>query len=281
MTPRPIAPRLISWALVLLGACEIPWVIYLIFTQQESFQAFHLNVATLGLSMSSILLSGLSCWALSRGWTSAPVWCVATATLVLFLVTVTSLSRSLDSRIALRPDHVPLAIAVPGAIAAIYAATVCLLGKQATHAVGIKIAAVVLGLVACAFLVRTVQHFTDPQSEAIVTRARAIVVLLDTGELIGLLGAGIASLRGRARATLAFSTVGAVLLTCDAWTNVLTAASGLPFASAIFYLLVGEIPSIIVCVWAARASYRVIRATRPQPPVGLAGSSMQTLGGKL
>ena len=159
-------------------------VIYLIFTQQESFQAFHLNVATLGLEHVVHPPEWTQLLGVEPRLDLSPVWCVATATLVLFLVTVTSLSRSLDSRIALRPDHVPLAIAVPGAIAAIYAATVCLLGKQATHAVGIKIAAVVLGLVACAFLVRTVQHFTDPQSEAIVTRARAIVVLLDTGELI-------------------------------------------------------------------------------------------------
>ena len=261
---RPIAPRLVTWLLIILGACEIPWVIYLVFAQQESFQAFHLNIATLGLGIAAVVLSSPSCISLLKDWPSAPAWCVATATLVLFLASITTLSRNVEAKVALRPDHVPLIIAIPGAMAAGYAAFVCLRGNRAVHEVGIKIAAMVLALVALAFLARTVQHFTDPQSTAVVTRARAIVVLLDTGETVGLLGAGIASLRGKPRSTLVFSMIGGVLLICDAWTNVLTAASGLSFDSAIFYLIVGEVPSTVLCIWAARCAARELRERRTQ-----------------
>ena len=74
MTIQPIAPRIVSWLLIILGACEIPWVIYLIFTQQESFQAFHLNIATLGLGIAAVVLSSLSCISLLQDWPSAPAW---------------------------------------------------------------------------------------------------------------------------------------------------------------------------------------------------------------
>lgn len=251
-----------TWALILLGAFEVPWVIYLVFTQQESFKAYHLNLATIGLSTASAVIAGLACLALMQDWVAAPALCVATATVVLFLSSVTSLSRNLGSRIALSPDHVSLFIAVPGAIAAAYAAYVCLRGRQREDALGLMIAAVVVGLVAAAFAVRTVQHITDHHSTAFVTQARAIVVLLDTGEAVGLLGAGIASLKGRPKPTLVFSTMGAVLLICDAWTNMLTAASGLSFDSAVFYLIVGEVPAIVVCLWAARSALRVLRVER-------------------
>lgn len=251
-----------TWALIVLGALEVPWVIYLVVTQQESFKAYHLNLATIGLSTASALIAGFACWALLRNWVAAPALCVATATVVLFLSSVTSLSRNLGSRVALSPDHISLVIAIPGAIAAVYAAYVCLRGRQQQQELGLLIATVVVGLVAAAFAVRTVQHITDHHSTAYVTQARAIVVLLDTGEAIGLLGAGIASLRARPKPMLIFSTMGAVLLMCDAWTNVLTAASGLAFDSAIFYLIVGEIPSIVVCLWAMTSALRSLREHR-------------------
>jgi len=58
--------------------------------------------------------------------------------------------------------------------------------------------------------------------------------------------------------------IGGVLLICDAWTNVLTAASGLPFDSAIFYLIVGEVPSTVLCIWAAKCAVSELKERRRQ-----------------
>jgi hypothetical protein len=52
--------------------------------------------------------------------------------------------------------------------------------------------------------------------------------------------------------------IAATLLITDAWTNVITAPPGQTFWAAIFYLVVGEIPATIVCLWAARSATRAI-----------------------
>ena len=115
--------------------------------------------------------------------------------------------------------------------------------------------AVLLVLTSIALMVRVGQHVTDAATTASVTRARALVVLLDTAEVVGLLGAGLASRRGRVPSTLVLATMAGVLLACDAWTNV-AATTGAAFDAALVFLVVGEIPSMIVCGIAAVAAYR-------------------------
>lgn len=113
-----------------------------------------------------------------------------------------------------------------------------------------------LALVALSFAFHTAAHLSDPATTGLMSRSRAIVVILDTGESIGLIGAGWFSLRGRPRPALIFSVLAATLLTCDAFANVVGAQQGTAFEQAIFYLLVGEIPSIILALWVARCAAR-------------------------
>lgn len=87
-----------------------------------------------------------------------------------------------------------------------------------------------------------------------VIHARAIVVVLDTGETAALICAGIGVLRQRVRLTYVAGTIAATLLLLDALTNLLVVPSGPAFQAALFYLIVGELPSTAVAIIAARAA---------------------------
>ena len=139
-------------------------------------------------------------------------------------------------------------------VAEISAVTILLRDEVDKYPRVLQVAAILLAVIAVIFVISTVAHFLDPQTTELVTRTRAMVVVLDIGESIGLLGAGLSSLYGKPRRTLVFSMVGGSLLICDAWLNVVIVGPGLPFESAIFYLVVGEIPSIILCVLAGRSA---------------------------
>lgn len=119
-------------------------------------------------------------------------------------------------------------------------------------------------------LVRTDLHLTDLPTTADAERLRATVVILDTGESVGLIGAGWASLRGLPRATLVFAVMAASLLVVNAFVNVLAAEPGSAFVAAVFYLVVGEIPSTVLTVIAARAAIRAVLpiGDPPAAPVG-------------
>jgi hypothetical protein len=261
---KPVASRFVTWVLILLGAAEIPWVIYLAFTQDPVVHAFHVKLATLGLGSFAVVLCAAAAWAVFRRGSWTPALAVSAATTIAFLATVGRLTPSLDTSGLLGIGLSPLLVALPGILAAVYAAWVCLQGPAPTpvgtapaaQPTGLRVAAVVLAATAVVVAARMVLHVLHWDSTALATHSRAIVVILDTFEVIGLLGAGLASLTGHVRGTLVLATIAGSLLVCDAYGNVVMAASGQAFTAALFYLFVGELPSIIFCALAIRAAHR-------------------------
>jgi hypothetical protein len=261
----PVAGRLVTWALILLGAAEIPWVIFLAFTQQPVGQVFHVRTAALGLgSMAAVLCAG-SAWAVLRRSSWTPALAVCTATTMGFLATVGKLTPSPLTSGPLSDGMAPLAFVLPSVVAAVFVAWSCLRGPawavpqrpvSSTMAAGVKVAAVVLAGTAAIVAGRTVLHVLQWDSTATATHARAIVVVLDALQAIGLLGTGLASLAGRERSTLVLGSIAVSLLVCDAFGNVVLAASGQPSMAAVFYLFVGELPAILLCALAIRAAHR-------------------------
>ncbi|MFM2438614.1 MAG: hypothetical protein RLZ55_1437 [Actinomycetota bacterium] len=268
----PVANKVISWLVLLFGLMEVPWVIYLAFTQLTTVEADHLRLAALGIGCGGAVLCAWAAWALWRRHPAGAALAVGSATLSLYLGVTMTLTPSLSAT-DLTGFTLFLFITLPGTIAAVAAAYYLLRGGGDTHRRVIVVAAVVLGLVALAFAGHALAHAVDPQTVGWMSRARAIVVILDTGESMGLIGAGIASLRGHARSALVFSIIAATLLTVDAFANVVGAAPGVAFQQAVFYLLVGEIPSIVLCLLVARAAYR-----RLGPAAMLGGTSPAAAG---
>lgn len=266
----PVAGRLVTWALVLLGVAEIPWVIFLAFTQDPVVRFSHVKMASLGLAGLAAVLCASSVWALTRRTTWAPALCVGAATTLTFLGALGALTPSLHTTGLLGTGELPLIAVLPGILAAVYAAAVLLTGdpglappreSPAPDSRRLHAAAIVLACTAALVVARIVLHVLQWDSATTATQTRAIVVLLDAGESVGLLGAGLASLTGHARSTLVLASVACSLLICDAYGNVVMAASGEAFTSALFYLVVGEVPSIVLCALAIRAAHRTLAVT--------------------
>ena len=264
MSTAPVASRIVTWVLILLGAAEIPWVIYLAFTQNPVVQTYHVKLATLGLGSFAVALSVATALAILRGSSWAPALAVSAATTTAFLATLGQLTPSLDTSGLLGDGLSPLLVSLPGFAAAVYAAWASLrdparatAGTAASEqSLGLRVAAGVLGATAVVVAARIVLHVLQWDSTALATHTRAIVVILDTFQVIGLLGAGLASLQGRVRGTLVLATIAGSLLVCDAYGNIVMAASGEAFTAALFYLFFGELPSIVFCSLAVRAAHR-------------------------
>jgi hypothetical protein len=254
MRATPVAPRLVSWLVLVFGVLEIPWIITLLFTQSPTVPADHLRLASLGLGGGAVVLCSAAAWTIWRRRPSAAAFSVAAVTLTMFLAISLTLSPSMQADAS--RSVAPLLIAIPGALAGIVAAAAFLRGTAERRQIALTVAAIVLAIVALSFAFHTAAHLSDPVTTGLMSRSRAIVVLLDTGEAVGLIGAGWYSLRGKPREALVFSVLAATLLTCDAFANVVGAQQGTAFDQAIFYLLVGEIPSIILALWVARCASR-------------------------
>lgn len=254
---KPVANKIISWLVLLFGLAEVPWVIYLLFTQDPTVPANHLRLASMGMSLSAAILCALGAWMILRTASLTAAICVAAATLTLFLGVMVTLSPSMQSQ-GLASMVTPLMTAVPAGIAAIFAATVFLRGREDARRTALVVASVVLTIVAVSFAIHTASHAMQTETAGWMTRARAVVVVLDTAESIGLIGAGIASLKGHVRATLVFSVMAATLLSADAYGNVVGAPQGQAQVAALFYLFVGELPSIVLLLIVARSAQRAL-----------------------
>jgi hypothetical protein len=263
-----VAGRVVTWALIVLGSAEVFWVLYLAFTQERVVRIFHARLATLGLGGFAAVLAAGAALAIARRGAWAPALSVGAATLLAFLSAFGRLTPDLNTSGLLGAGARPILVALPGIVAACYASVVLLREREPGRPAGgparshplapaLRVAVAVLALTAAVVVVRIVVHVLSWDSTALSTQSRAIIVLLDTGETIGLLGAGLASLTGHVRATLVLATIAISLLLADAYGNVVMAASGQAFAAAVFYLVVGEIPSIIVCGLAVLASQRM------------------------
>lgn len=262
-------------------------MIYLAFNQDPTVEAFHVRLVTLGLGLGVTITAAGAAWTVWRGSRLAATWCVAAASVMLISAALVTLSPNLQAN-GLLGLWVPLALSIAGAAAAISAARHMLRGAASASypaapvtatdtapatAPAMRVAALVLAFVGLITLVRTGLHVTDVSTTADAERLRATVVILDTGESVGLIGAGLASLRGLRRATLVFAVMAASLLVVDAFVNVFAAEPGPAFVAAAFYLIVGEIPSIVLTVIAARAALRAVFPIGDPPAAPVGGQS--------
>lgn len=254
--PGFVAPKLVTWALILFGAFEIVWVIYLVFNQARSGQAFHIRLASLGLAVAVAVLCGLTAWMLWTRRRAAAAAGIAAVTVALFAAMVVTLSPSLQSGGLVRGDYIPLLLAAVAAVAAIIGASAALRGQADPGRTSVKFAIGCLVFVTGAAAIRAGQSFTSTATSELATHTRGMVVILDTAETIGLLGAGIASLRRLPRPTFVLATMATALFICDAWVNVVMVPSGPAFQAALVFLFVGELPSVVLCSIAAIWAWR-------------------------
>lgn len=264
-----VAPKTVTWALIVFGAFEIVWVIYLVFNQARTGQAFHIRLASVGLTAAVAVLCGVTSWMLWTRRRAAAALGIAAATVALFSAMVVTLSPSLRSGGLVNADFVPLLLAVVAAAGATIGAWAVLRDDADPGNTLLKFAIACLALVAGAAAIRTGQHLTTSVTSELATHTRGMVVILDTAETIGLLGAGIASLRGLLRPTFVFATMATALFICDAWVNVVMVPSGPAFQAALVFLFIGELPSIVLCsiaaVWAWRKTNLPIAVVEPTP----------------
>ena len=94
---------------------------------------------------------------------------------------------------------------------------------------------------------------------------RLLVVLYDSAEVASLLGLGLSLRAVAARAAIAFGSAGAVLFFLDAYINVVVVPAGQAFVAAIFYAVVGEFPSIAMCVAGVVLAMRRWHPTHASP----------------
>ena len=147
---------------------------------------------------------------------------------MMMLATTATLAPKLQPDVAALGMWVPLVLALVGTAAAIVATVQLLRVSTAAEPRVLTVTAFILGLVAAFMLYRGVAHLFDADSTELASHTRALVVVLDTAESIGLIGAGWASLRGYVRATAVFGVMAATLLIIDAYTNVVAAERGRP-----------------------------------------------------
>ena len=62
----PVANKIVSWLVLLFGLLEVPWVIYLAFTQEKTVEANHLRLAALGIRLAGGVLCAWAAYALWR-----------------------------------------------------------------------------------------------------------------------------------------------------------------------------------------------------------------------
>jgi len=253
---RVVAPKFVTWALIVFGSFEVLWVIYLVFNQATEGQAFHIRLASVGLTGALAVLCGLASWMLWTRRGAAATFAIAAATVALFSAMLVTLSPNLQLVPTAGVDVIPLGLAVMATIGAVVGVRAVLGDRTDRPNASLTFAIGCLGFVAVVAALRTGATFTTSVTSELATHTRAVVVILDIGETIGLLGAGISSLRGLPRPTFVFATMAATLLICDAWVNVVLVPSGPAFQAAIVFLFVGELPSIVLCsiaaVWAWR-----------------------------
>ena len=236
-----IGPRWLTWIILAYGLLEIPWVIYLIFFQQRTGTAQHTHLAALGLYGGGAVLALWAAWA---SWRQHRIVSVAA------VMAATWLTAGVFFAVVLSAVHVVWA-GVLGAVVAALMARGVLRERPVPAWFG-----AVLGFVAIVLLVNLVVIVSSDSTSIDADHLRILVVLYDSGEVAALLGLGWSLHRGAPRAATAFGSAGVVLFLLDAYVNVVVVPSGPAFTAALFYAIVGELPSIAMCAAGAALAMR-------------------------
>ena len=254
MRPQ-IGPRWLTLLILAFGVLEIPWVLYLVFFQVRTGTAEHTHLAALGLA------GGGAAWAV---WSATLLWRHRRLAAVVTVMTGTWMAVNLFFGVTLSAAPVVLAT-IPGLAVAAGAAVRVLRDPERSPA---RWQPVVLVLVAVVLIAHLMFTLTATGTSMPADHLRLLVVLYDTAEVVALLGLGLSLRAGRARAAIVFGSMGVVLFFLDAFVNVVVVAGGEAFVAALFYAVVGEIPSIAMCTGAVVLAMRRWTEVAPDPSVG-------------
>ncbi len=251
----PIGPRWLTLVILAFGVLEIPWVIYLVFFQVREGTAAHTHLAALGLVGGGASLAV---------WTAALLWSSRRLAAVVATMAATWMGANLFFGLTLSAVPVILAT-IPGlAVAAVAARGVL---RDPAHPPA-RWQPMLLVLVAGVLVAHLVLTLTATGTSVAADHLRLLVVLYDTAEVAALLGLGLSLRAGNARAAIVFGSMGVVLFFLDAFVNVVVVPGGQAFVAALFYAVVGEIPSIAMCVGAVVLAMRRWTEVAPDPAVG-------------
>ena len=231
--PDRLGPRWLGLITLIFGLLEIPWVIYLIFFQQRTGTAYHTHLIELGLAGATVVLTALCAVGLWRGWRGTASMAVMAATL---------LATGLGVALLLSQIQVS-AVGLLGVVVTILVAYRGLHKGQFTDPWLTGFLVVVA--VGTVFHLWNTVNGTEATFDA--EHLRLLVVGFDTAETVSLIGLGLALLKGRAKQAIVFGSMGVVLFLVDAWVNILAVPPGPQFTAAIFYAVVGELPSTAMC----------------------------------
>ncbi len=81
----------------------------------------------------------------------------------------------------------------------------------------------------------------------------------DVAELVALIGVGITAMRGSRLLLHEFALLAGVLLTVDAWFDVMTAPRGFDVQAAFADAFLVELPLAALCLWVSRHADAVCR----------------------
>jgi len=227
-----IGPRWLTGVILAYGLLEIPWVIYLFVFQQRTGTAEHTHLAALGLYGGGAIMALWAAWA---NWRQHRLVSVAA------VMAATWLAAGVFFAVVLSAAHVVWA----GLLGAVVAALIARAALRERSAVTWLSA--VLAVVGLVLLVNLTMVVSNTSTSIEADHLRILVVLYDSGEVAALLGLGWSLHRGAPRAAIAFGSAGVVLFLLDAYVNVVVVPSGPAFTAALFYAIVGEVPSIAMC----------------------------------
>lgn len=242
-----IGPRWLAWLLFGFAVVEVPWVVYLALFQVRTGTAHHVQLAALGMgaaTIATLTIAAVGLW-LGKRWTPVPVTMAATMLLAGGVLTV--LVSSLN----------PVYVALPGVLAALAGSYRSLRGERFAQPTDRWLAAL-LAVIALVLVIRLGIMLAVVPATLPADHLRALVVLLDTGQVLCLAGAGFGLLRTHAQAAVFYGSAGVVLFVGDAWCNLVLVPSGQAFAAAVFYAVVGEIPATAMSAFAVVLAMRVL-----------------------
>ena len=236
-----IGPRWLTWVILGYGLLEIPWVVYLVFFQARSGTADHTHLVALGLYGGGAVVA---LWAALANWRQSRLAAVSAVMAATWLAAGVFLAVVLSA--------VPVVWwGLPGAVIAAMLARRALHDQPVTPWLSAGLAAV-----SGVLLVHLTLILADTSTHIHADHLRLLVVLYDSCEVAALLGLGWSLHRGAPRAAIVFGSAGVVLFLLDAYVNVVVVPSGPAFTAALFYAIVGELPSIAMCAAGAALAMR-------------------------
>lgn len=257
--PIPV-PGWIPWAMLVVAAVEVPWTIYLTVTQTNFGIAVDVRTAVVGTLSTTWILAIATTLLLARGSEFA----AHASVLGLAMWWETGLNALIAEPIGgrgLPPAFTtPPWLAVPTAVAYGWAVWVTLgrrrVDRAETAAIGTIVILGAVGLTVSVLVAGHIPHRVGVFNGSIGWD------LLDTSEVLSLVGAAAALRAGRARWALAISTLGLALFVSDAWFNVVL-SHGEAFYESVLFLVVGEFPTAGLCVVGIVAATRALAAHDP------------------